>query len=200
MKNLLFILTFLPFTTVFSQEIKLIDGDYKLSEVVEVKATKDEIYKKIKTYLNQAANKSKYIIDTDDPNIGIISYNERTPEYRVSEFEINQASYKITTEIKDNKFRYTMSNINIEQNLWGLKLNKEYSRYSDFAIEKTTIDEIEKTLLTEKNERKKVRLVSDKEKNMQIISAKQKVLDDLVLFQKSNIESIKSFIERKDDW
>ncbi|QNS40140.1 DUF4468 domain-containing protein [Chryseobacterium manosquense] len=156
----------------FSQEIKLVDGVYKLSEVVEVNASKDEIYKKIKTYLNQETNKSKYVIDVDDPSIGMISYNEVTPEYAISKFELDKAKYKVTTEIKDNKFRYSISNIIIVENLMGLELEKDYADYIQFM---KTNDDATKF-------------------------AKQKLLDDIVSFQKTNISALKSFIERKDEW
>lgn len=200
---LLINLMFMPIIC-FAQDFKIEGDDFTLSQVVDVpNKTKDEIYKGIKLYLNESSKKTKNFIDVDDSSLGMISYNERTAEYVISEFFSAYAVYKVTIDIKDNKFRYTINNFKVNQlfpyTTKPLELN--YQQFVAIKNKANTISELEQKIAAETKDRKKEEL---KKELASALLEKELAESALVKMQnsiKGNVDLyIKSINKTTEDW
>lgn len=202
MKKTLTLLTLVLSIFIFSQELEILDGDYTYTKVIEINKPKKEIYSVLKKWLNNATSKSKYVIDQDDPEIGIISFNERLPEMRYTYIQSTHITYKVNLEIKDNKIRYRINNIIFENNLSGLVNIKR--TYSNFLNE---MDSEEKSLIANRklyNEETKERI---KKKYEYEANNANNNLRDLIsveeFFKKQillNENLITEKLNQKDEW
>ncbi len=121
-KNSILLFAFLAISVLANgQELEIVDGDYTYTKVIESNKTKSEIYSTLKKWLNNVAVKSKFVIDQDDPDTGILSFNEALPTMEYDFLTTARTSYKVNIEIKDKKVRYIVNNI---------VLNKEFKQIS----------------------------------------------------------------------
>lgn len=184
----------------YSQEFYSENGVDKFQQVVEVNHDKAETYKRLKLYLNELANKSKYVIDMDDPVNGILSYNERLPPRMTSDFVRAEPSYKVTIEIKDRKIRYTASPININENLAGVVLNRSMSEFSDSAYKEKEIIKKEEEVANEKRDKKRKQIQSQIEALRKELVIKSVVVDYVKGVLKNNVIEIRDYINKNSDW
>lgn len=190
------------FTTglISAQEFSNENDVDKFVQVMEVNKNKNDIYKAIKLYLNQNVKKTNLVLDVDDETNGIISYSEYMEPKLVSEFEKGEPTYKVTIEIKDNKFRYTASPININENLVGIKLERSLTRFAESSTNDAMIKKNEEAIKNEKKEKKITQLKSQIEDYQKSKSARLALVELVKLQLKQNVVSLKEIVEKKDDW
>jgi hypothetical protein len=197
----IFFLLFLFATGLISaQEFSNENDVDKFVQVVEVNKNKNDIYKAIKLYLNQNVKKTKLVLDVDDETNGIISYSEYMEPKLVSEFEKGEPTYKVTIEIKDNKFRYTASPININENLVGIKLERSLTRFAESSTNDSLIKKNEEAIKNEKKEKKIAQLKSQIEDYQKSKNARLALVELVKLQLKQNVASLKEIVDKKDDW
>ncbi|WBS75706.1 DUF4468 domain-containing protein [Elizabethkingia meningoseptica] len=155
MKKIITLLAFSIGILSFSQEFKVVGDDYTFTQIIDIPGkNKIDIYKGIKLFLNDSSKRAKNFIDTDDSNIGIISYNEKTPYFPISEFFSISGSYKVTIDIKDNKFRYSVNNFKILQNIVGSDISLTYPSFIAIKDSENKKLELEQKLSKETNPKK----------------------------------------------
>lgn len=176
---------------IFSQEFTVTKDDLTYVKVVDVpNKSKSDIYKGLKSFLNNSANNSKYLIDTDNLEIGLISYNEKTDKFPISEFSNLHASYKVSIDIKDNKFRYSINNFKfvVKYAIVNSEYNFTYKTYSDSLEDNKKIEELELKLSQETKEKKRNAILMEIAKE----KAGKKLLQDA-------IDNIKKIIASNPD-
>lgn len=175
----------------FSQEFSINNYDLNYIKIIDIpNKGKNEIYKGIKSFLNSSAKNSKYFIDTDNLEIGLISYNEKTEMFPISEFFTLSATYKVTIDIKDNKLRYSVNNFSFVENvsLTGTEIKHNYENYISNLENKESIEKLEKNINSEGKEKKRNQLILE--------LAKLKAEKQL---KKDAIENIKKIIINNTD-
>lgn len=175
----------------FSQEFSINNYDLNYIKIIDIpNKGKNEIYKGIKSFLNSSARNSKYFIDTDNLEIGLISYNEKTEMFPISEFFTLSATYKVTIDIKDNKLRYSVNNFSFVENvsLTGTEIKHNYENYISNLENKESIEKLEKNINSEGKEKKRNQLILE--------LAKLKAEKQL---KKDAIENIKKIIINNTD-
>ena len=175
----------------FSQEFSINNYDLNYIKIIDIpNKGKNEIYKGIKSFLNSSAKNSKYFIDTDNLEIGLISYNEKTEMFPISEFFTLSATYKVTIDIKDNKLRYSVNNFSFVENvsLTGTEIKHNYENYISNLENKESIEKLEKNINSEGKEKKRNQLILE--------LAKLKAEKQL---KKDAIENIKKIIINNPD-
>lgn len=167
MKKLLIVLSLFLSLLIFAQGFTVENNNLSFSEIVEVSTkTKAEIYKGIKLFLNETNEKSKYFIDLDDPESGIVSYSAQTPYYELSYMYLFKASYKATIDIKDGKFRYTIAKVDFFKNMirLNLDLKSDYQSILEESDSQEELDRLNKELTETKRDKKKAEIVDTIEK------------------------------------
>jgi hypothetical protein len=175
----------------FSQEFSINNYDLNYIKIIDIpNKGKNEIYKGIKSFLNSSAKNSKYFIDTDNLEIGLISYNEKTEMFPISEFFTLSATYKVTIDIKDNKLRYSVNNFSFVENvsLTGTEIKHNYENYISNLENNESIEKLEKNINSEVKEKKRNQLILE--------LAKLKAEKQL---KKDAIENIKKIIINNPD-
>ncbi|SFJ15375.1 protein of unknown function [Kaistella treverensis] len=183
-----------------AQEFTNENGVDKFVQVMEVNKSKIDIYKSLKLFLNQSVNKTKFVLDLDDEANGIISFNEHMEPKLVSEYEKGEPNYKVTIEIKENKFRYTASPINIDENLMGMKLQRTMTEFAESKTNDSLIREKEDALKNEKKEKKIVHLNLAISELKAAKDARSKLVEMVKDQLKANVLFVKQVIEKRDEW
>lgn len=175
----------------FSQEFSINNYDLNYIKIIDIpNKGKNEIYKGIKSFLNSSAKNSKYFIDTDNLEIGLISYNEKTEMFPISEFFTLSGTYKVTIDIKDNKLRYSVNNFSFVEkvSLTGTEIKHNYEDYISNLENNESIEKLEKNINNEGKEKKRNQLILE--------LAKLKAEKQL---KKDAIENIKKIIINNTD-
>ncbi|MEN5306823.1 DUF4468 domain-containing protein [Chryseobacterium cucumeris] len=202
MKKILLILIIIISYFPKCQNLELIDGDYSYTKVIEVNKSKKEIYSSIKKWLNNSMTKSKYVIDQDDPETGIISFNEILPEVEYMYMKSSQVSYKINIDIKENKLRYRVNNITFNNKFAGLaNYRQTYEGFlSDINKETDTYNTSQKLLgeATKQRQKKEYEYESNNARNnLRSLNALQDLIKSQIIL---NEKTIVSKVNETDEW
>lgn len=93
------------------------DGEIVISNVVNVEnASKDQIFNASKIWFSETFNSSKSVLDIDDRKMGMLSGKawSKIESLHESSFKEFRMWYKIIIEIKDERYRYQIKNIEFE--------------------------------------------------------------------------------------
>lgn len=202
MKKTLTLLTLLFSFLIFSQELEILDGDYTYTKVIEINKPKKEIYSVLKKWLNNATSKSKYVIDQDDPETGIISFNERLPEMRYTYMQNTNITYKVNLEIKENKIRYRINNIIFDNSLRGLvNIKRTYANFlNEMEVEEKNLSENRKLYNEETKERIKKKYeyeANNANNNLRDLISVEEFFKKQILL---NENLITEKLNQKDEW
>jgi hypothetical protein len=133
MKKLLLLLALIPFIAYAQNDsIPMKNGKIEYSGVVSAPGkTKNEIYITVKQWISETHKSSKYVIDLDDKDAGIIIIKDniflsnvvgkQKKFYNISSFQT------IKIEIKDERFKYTFSDFELGytfMDFWGIHIGK----------------------------------------------------------------------------
>lgn len=111
MKKLLLLLTFIfPFTSIAQEKMKVdsITNKIYISATREVQLPKEEIQKKVKYWIAAHYKSAKDVITYDSPELITLMY---VSNYRLMGNYVCQFYNILTVQIKDNKYKATITNI-----------------------------------------------------------------------------------------
>ncbi|AZB23656.1 DUF4468 domain-containing protein [Chryseobacterium bernardetii] len=202
MKQMLIFLLFILSYFFHAQELQLVDGDYTYTKVLETNKSKIDTYKTLKKWLNNSSTKSKYVIDQDDFETGLLSFNETLPEREFIYLQTSQVSYKVNIEIKDNKIRFRVNNIILKNNIGGLASFTQSYAYLITNIEKenSKYEESKKLMDGESKPRIKKKYEYDfnnARNNLRSLTELDTLIKNQILF---NQNLIMEKLNENDDW
>lgn len=179
MKNIILIVLLIS-GYAFGQGFTEVGKDLTFTDIVEIpNKTRIDIYKAVKLFLNDTNQKSKYFIDMDNPDIGLISFRVRTSTLPMDEFFDMYTSYKATIDIKDGKLRYSTGNIDFFQVTRMLNSDLKLTYQSFLAVtDKTSqIADLESKYQSETKSKAKSKLLSELENEKRSQKGSKEALD-----------------------
>lgn len=121
-------------------------GKYELTEVIEMKASKDVLFKNAQRWVAKSFSDAKSAVQLEDKEAGKIIMTGKGPYtlFLGNETTGREYAYTLTIDCKDNKYRYKIENVRVPQgsdeptpiekyNEWsreaGIKLKDEQDKY-----------------------------------------------------------------------
>ena len=120
--------------------------------VAEVPGAKDDLYNRAKTWFADASRKVSYVVETQDKEAGTLAgrgafeytFNSLMQGKKKNQFyaTTNKAAFTIKVFVKDNKYKYIITDLVIEE-LFGSQTKVEESQLTvlNTAIQNKKLDE-----------------------------------------------------------
>ncbi|UCA61814.1 hypothetical protein KB553_09885 [Chryseobacterium rhizoplanae] len=101
-----------------AQTLELVNGDYTFFKTIRTPKKKKEIYPILKKWL--ADNSMEYVITQDDPDSGILAFDERLSLVHYNDTESTFPSFTNTLTIKNRQVVYNAGHIIFQDHYGGM--------------------------------------------------------------------------------